>query len=138
MSDYIFELEMKVRDYECDLQGVVNNAVYQNYLEHTRHEFLLAAGVDFAQLHEEGTDAMVIKIEMEYKLPLKSGDKFVCKLRMEREGSLKFLFMQDIYRKSDDKLVLKGKVTGVCVKNGRPARPDEIMEALESYASCQV
>jgi len=133
MSDYIFELDFKVRDYECDLQGVVNNAVYQNYLEHARHEFLLAAGIDFAQLHEEGTDAMVIKIEMEYKFPLKSGDEFACKLRMEQEGSLKFVFFQDIYRKSDDKLILKGKVTGVCVRGGRPAKPDQIMEALNKY-----
>ena len=27
MSQYIYELEMKVRDYECDLQGIVNNAI---------------------------------------------------------------------------------------------------------------
>ena len=33
--DYIYELKMKVRDYECDLQGIVNNANYQHYLEHT-------------------------------------------------------------------------------------------------------
>ena len=41
MEKYIFELKMKVRDYECDLQGIVNNANYQHYIEHTRHEFSL-------------------------------------------------------------------------------------------------
>jgi len=48
--DYVFETRMRVRDYECDLQGIVNNAVYQNYLEHARHEFLHEVGIDFAQL----------------------------------------------------------------------------------------
>ena len=54
--NYIYELEMKVRDYECDLQGIVNNANYQHYLEHTRHEFLTSVGVSFAALHEQGVD----------------------------------------------------------------------------------
>jgi acyl-CoA thioesterase FadM len=44
MIDYQFRLDFEVRDYECDLQGIVNNAVYQNYLEHTRHEFLKQKG----------------------------------------------------------------------------------------------
>lgn len=45
MEKYIYELKMKVRDYECDLQGIVNNANYQHYIEHTRHEFLSSAGI---------------------------------------------------------------------------------------------
>ena len=83
---YIYELEFKVRDYECDLQGIVNNSVYQNYLEHTRHEFLLENEVSFDQLHNQGVDAVVARIEMAFKSPLRSGDTFVCKLNVVKEG----------------------------------------------------
>ena len=40
--EYQFETRMEVRDYECDIQGIVNNANYLHYLEHTRHRFLFA------------------------------------------------------------------------------------------------
>lgn len=118
MEKYIYELEMKVRDYECDLQGIVNNANYQHYLEHTRHEFLSFTGVGFAKLHEEGVDAVVARINMAFKTPLKSGDEFVSKLYMKKEG-IKYVFYQDIFRKSDGKVSLKGVVETVCVVNGR-------------------
>ncbi len=130
MDKYIFELEFNVRDYECDLQGVVNNSVYQNYMEHTRHEFLKTTGLDFAGLHSQGIDPVVYKIEIDFKLPLKSGDKFISKLNIEREGHLKMIFYQDIYRKSDNKLINKGKVTAVIIKNGRPSSPDFFFDEL--------
>ena len=38
-KSYIFQLEMMVRDYECDIQGIVNNANYLHFMEHTRHQF---------------------------------------------------------------------------------------------------
>ncbi len=66
MSD-ISELLFSVRDYECDLQGVVNNAVYQNYLEHARHVFLKEQGIDFAALAREGVNLVVIRAELDYK-----------------------------------------------------------------------
>ena len=28
---YIFETRMEVRDYECDIEGIVNNANYLHY-----------------------------------------------------------------------------------------------------------
>lgn len=118
MSRYIYELEMKVRDYECDLQGIVNNANYQHYLEHTRHEFLTMAGLSFAGLHEQGVDPVVARINMAFKTPLKSGDEFVCKLYLQKEG-IKYVFYQDIFRKSDAKVVVKSTVETVCVVNGR-------------------
>ena len=97
MDKYIYELKMKVRDYECDLQGIVNNANYQHYIEHTRHEFLTSTGISFARLHEEGIDPVVARLTMAFKTPLKSGDEFVSKLYMKKEG-IKYVFYQDIFR----------------------------------------
>lgn len=116
--NYIYELKMKVRDYECDLQGIVNNANYQHYIEHTRHEFLLSLGVSFAHLHNEGIDPVVARLNMAFKTPLKSGDEFVSKLYIKKEG-IKYVFFQDIFRLPDMKPVIKATVETVCVINGR-------------------
>ena len=106
---YIFELEMKVRDYECDLQGIVNNANYQHYIEHTRHEWLSSVGLSFAKLHDEGVDPVVARLSMAFKTPLRSGDEFMSKLYVKKEG-IKYVFYQDIFRKSDNKVVIKASV----------------------------
>jgi len=125
-----YELRLKVRDYECDIQGIVNNSVYQNYMEHTRHEYLKSLGHDFAQLAELKIMPVVYRIETDYKLPLRSGDEFVSKLTMEKQGALKLLFHQSVYRLSDMKLSVKSIVTAVVLNNGRPTSPDLILENL--------
>ncbi len=116
-NNYIFELDMKVRDYECDLQGIVNNANYQHYMEHTRHEFLTSKGASFAQLHEQNIDVVVARIEIQYKSPLRSQDEFISRLNI-RKDRIKYIFDQYIYRKSDMRLCVKAKVECVSVING--------------------
>jgi acyl-CoA thioester hydrolase len=116
-NNYIFELDMKVRDYECDLQGIVNNANYQHYMEHTRHEFLTSKGASFAQLHEQNIDVVVARIEIQYKSPLRSQDEFFSRLNI-RKDRIKYIFDQYIYRKSDMRLCVKAKVECVSVING--------------------
>ncbi len=117
-THYDFELRMKVRDYECDLQGIVNNANYQHYIEHTRHEFLLSRGISFAALHEQGIDAVVARLNMAFKQPLRSGDEFISRLALRKDG-LRYVFQQDIYRYPDEKPVIKATVDAVCVVNGK-------------------
>ena len=114
----IHEIKLKVRDYECDLQGIVNNANYQHFLEHARHEFLLERGISFAQMHEDGIDAVVARLTMEFKTPLRSRDEYVCKLDVKKEG-IRIVFYQEIYRASDMKLSIKAKVDSVLLQNGR-------------------
>jgi len=132
MEKYIYELKMKVRDYECDLQGIVNNANYQHYLEHTRHEFLSSIGVSFARLHEEGVDPVVARLTMSFKTPLRSDDEFISKLYLKKEG-IKYVFYQDIFRASDQKMVIKASVETVCVVNGRLSDSTLFDEVFSAY-----
>lgn len=125
-----YRLEFIVRDYECDLQAVVNNANYQHYLEHARHEFLLSKGISFVKLHEEGIDLIVTKVEIDYKYPLRSRDKFIVSVSIQREGNARLVFNQDIYRLPDEKHIVHAKVTGVATKNGRPIPPGKLVDQL--------
>lgn len=132
MDNYSYKLEMKVRDYECDIQGVVNNANYQHYLEHARHEFLEHIGGSFSQLHGQGIDPMVSKITMEYKRPLRGGDRFAVCINMVRRGA-KLVFLQDIYNLADGSLSLKGEVDIICLKDGRLTRGEVFDEMFNGY-----
>ena len=126
----LFSLEMKVRDYECDLQQIVNNAVYQHYFEHTRHEFLLQLGIDFAALHRRGIDLVVVRAELDYHHPLRSGDRFVVTLDVERKGAIRFLFRQSIFLLPDLRRIVTGVFHGASLRAGRPAAVPEVADAL--------
>ncbi len=128
--NYTYQLDFSVRDYELDLQGIVNNAVYQNYLEHTRHEFLKSKGLDFNQLHIDGYDAVVVRSEVDYKKPLGSGDVFIVKIGVEREGRLKLVFHQQIVRTSDQVIILNARIIAACIHNNRPIEPLLILEKM--------
>lgn len=131
----LFTLDFKVRDYECDMQGIVNNSVYQNYLEHTRHEFLLARGVDFAELTRQKIHLVVLRAELDYKAPLASGDEFYVDTQVVQSSRVRFDFLQNIYRKKDNKLILSGKITGTSLnERGRPFVPDVIAALMELEA----
>ncbi len=131
MDGYAFSMEMAVRDYECDIQGVVNNGVYQNYLEHVRHEYLKAIGIDFAAYAKQGINLMVVRAELDYRYPLESGDTFVVGLNLVRESRVRFAFQQDIYRLPDEKRILNGRIIGTAINaNGRPEIPEQLGKLL--------
>ena len=127
-----YRLAFKVRDYECDLQGIVNNSVYQNYLEHTRHEYLLSREISFSDLAKRGINLVVTRIELDYKCPLRSGDEFFVSLNMQRTSRIRGMFEQNIYRAADQRLILKGQVHWAAMNaQGRPFFPTELEGLLE-------
>lgn len=133
-AQFSHQIGFEVRDYECDLQGVVNNANYHHYLEHARHKWLESAGVDFADLHKKGVDLVVSRVEIDYKFPLQSRDRFVVRSAAQKEGKLRIICFQNIYRVPDEKPIAEGRVTVVALQDGRPVVPDGFLGDLAASA----
>ncbi len=127
-------LLIKVRDYELDSQGIVNNANYLHYLELTRHDFCQTHGISFGEMHRRGMDPVVRKVEIEYLSPLRADDTMRSALTMERHGA-RFLFIQDIFNASTGEPVVKAKVTVVCLEDGHLSRGDRLAEVFGEYLS---
>jgi acyl-CoA thioester hydrolase len=133
MAEPLFEHTLKVRDYECDIQGHVNNAHYQHYFEVTRHEFLEKVGLKFHELHLQGIDAVVSRVEIRYKAPLIGMDLFRCTVtRLERIG-VKYIFHQEVIRAKDEVVCAKAKIEVVNLVNGKLSKPDVFDEAFKEY-----
>ena len=131
MTDTVFRSKFQVRDYECDLQGIVNNAVYQNYLEHARHEFLHSRGLDFAELTALAVIIVVIRAELDYKQALRPGDRFSVSVAAKPLGRLKLVFEQEIRRLADNELMLEAKIVAVSLIDGkRPYFPEELKRLM--------
>ncbi len=130
---YIFTLELAVRDYELDSEGIVNNAVYLHYLEHTRHAFVKQEGIPFGSLTSDGLIPVVRRMEIDYRTPLRTGDVMLSRLWIERQGA-RFVFHQDIFRKEDGAPVVSAVVTIVCMeKDGRINRGDDLAGRIAKY-----
>ena len=129
MKEYICSLEIPVRDYELDSEGIVNNANYLHYLEHTRHAFVKSRGYSFGEMSADGIIPVVNRIEVDYKRPLRSGDVMVSRLWVEHLG-VRYLFHQDIYNKVDGLLVASAVVSIVTLVNGQLSRSDELWMKL--------
>lgn len=123
---------MKVRDYEIDCEGIVNNANYLHYLEHTRHEFCDMAGFSFKDMQKRGIDPVLSRIEVDYKTPLRSGDTMISRLWVEMQG-VRFIFHQDIFNKATGDVAVKAIVSCVCLENGKLSRGEVLAEAFKDY-----
>ncbi|MDR0412608.1 MAG: acyl-CoA thioesterase [Dysgonamonadaceae bacterium] len=132
MNKKVFEFEMKVRDYECDAQGIVNNANYLHYFEVTRHEFMASLGTSFKESHLLGVDPVVSRADLHYKSPLAGNDLFISSLTVERKG-IKIIFHHAINRKSDGALCCKGTIEVAIIVNGKLSRGDCYDELMKQY-----
>lgn len=120
--------EIQVRSYECDSYGHVNNAVYLNYLEHARMEFLHAAGFQYEAVVEAGFYIYVTRIDIRYKASAFLNDRLFIEVSPVELRKISGTFFQRI-KKSDGTVCAEAHVSWAFVTHaGRPARiPDQFM-----------
>ena len=128
---YIYALPLKVRDYECDAQGHVNNANYQHYFEVSRHDFFELHGYNFFELTKSGLDLVVARVDIRYKSPLYGADNILITIdKIEKKGVL-YVFHQSIIRTRDNALCAKAKIDVASVLNGKLSKPEFLDNAFE-------
>lgn len=132
MSKEISESRHKVRSYECDSYGHVNNATYLNFLEFARMEALENRNLDIKKLKKLGFLVLIRRVEIDYIYPASMGDVIIIKTFVHDHRRTSGTFGQDIIREADKKIIANAKVTWVFTNlEGRPIPiPNIIQEAF--------
>lgn len=127
-----------VRDYECDVQGIVNNAVYMNYCEHARNQYIKALGFSLYSLHQQGETPVVVRAELDFKRSLQGGERYEICTQISSQGTMRLIFNQKIYKvipdSSADKILIVQAMFTVAILNERE-RPLPIVKTIFKNSS---
>ena len=112
--------DLVVRSYECDSYGHVNNAVYVNYLEFGRMEYLHQINFDYKGVVAAGYYLYISHIDIH--------DKLTVEVTPKELRAVSGVFKQ-VIRKQDGTVCVEAEVTWASVTNdGKLARmPKEFL-----------
>ncbi len=122
-------IEFQVRSYECDSYNHVNNAVYLNYLEHARIQFMHHIGFDYKGIVTAGYYLYVTEIDIKYKASAVLDDILCIDVTPTKLKKISGEFAQKVYKK-DGTVCALATVSWACVSasTGRPCKlPDEFL-----------
>lgn len=130
-----FTTRLRVRRYEMDALGHVNNAVYVNYLEHVAVEHSDSLGLTFDKYRELGGVWVLRHMEIDYLRPAFGGDYLDLTTWLTQMRGVRAIRHYEIRRADQDELVLAAEALWVWVSFGtmrpRPI-PAEVIAIFET------
>jgi acyl-CoA thioester hydrolase len=112
---------LRVRGYECDPYGHVNNAVYLNYLETARDQLLTDLGLDYRALLDAGGGIWVAEAHLKYVSPAVHQEELTIQTVQEELGAVSGVLKQTIIG-PDGRTVVEARMKLVWVSGGKPSR----------------
>lgn len=131
MNKPVFTSEEEVMFYDTDIGGVVHNLAYLRMIESNRTKLARAMGMDLLKMAEENVYPVLLRTEADYKKPGTLSDILRIDGRLETVEKVRFWFSFDVYRESDNALLVSCRQSLAIVKmpEGRPQRlPKEWIE----------
>ena len=128
-----FTTLLRVRHYEMDALGHVNNAIYQHYLEQAAIEHSESLGFTPVQYQELGGTFVMRRVAIDYLRPAVAGDVLEITTWLQEMRGVRTLRRYEIRRQGEPDLIVTGEALWVWVDENtmRPkAIPEMIVEAF--------
>ncbi len=126
---------MEVRTYyeDTDAAGVVYHANYLKFLERARTEYFRERGLSVSELAAAGCVFPVVRMELDFISPARHDELLSIETIPEQSSGSSFTMRQQIFRKSDGKLLVNGLVKLACIGPGLKARriPAEVRQIVD-------
>ncbi len=120
-------IEIEVRYYETDGQGIVHHANYFKYFELARIQMLKSIGHDYAELERQGILLVVHSVHCRFVAPARFGDKLRIVTSVERITPARIDHSYRVMR--DEVLLAEGKSTIACIdRDGQIQRIPAILQ----------
>lgn len=130
MKKEILKSHHTVVSYELDSFGHVNNAVFLNYLEKARCDYMTLKGLSFTDFAKWRKYPVVTKATLVFKYPAHADDKLAIHGWISEYSQATFTLRYEIINQADDKLLLTGETQHVFVnEKNKPSRiPEEFFD----------
>jgi acyl-CoA thioester hydrolase len=120
-----YSAKLTVRSYELDSYNHVNNAVYLQYLEYARMEYLKAIGFDYPGLYDAGYYLYVTHIDIRYKSSARLNDELSVEVIPTKLGKVSGTFHQVISNQRGEICAEADVSWGLVDTTGRPSKMPE-------------